>query len=685
MGNIVGKPFGVVASKDYNTALTESVKEGNQAKFYLTENGGKGFNDITATTDDSRNTLIVNGNKIQGVSTSDINKLNLISGSGLITDGAFRYKGSVKNFESLPTNANIGDVYNILDIFKIDGATYPINSCVFYFDDGNTKWHPLTDTLQIGTEGYVENRYSNLDRLAYISRDFHRPIDSFNIRLDNDSGLYAINGKIYIKLGLGLGTSDIGIKTTLGKGLMFDDNANITVNPGSGLYLGTNSKLELKLGNGLRTYNGIIQVRAGKGLTIDSNKDININPGDGLNFNTNSKLQLNLGSGLHFYNGCVYPNLGPGLTINSDNKITYKLGSSKDDNNEGDRTRCSGLYIDSSYGLNVALATDIYNTNSYISGIVRLDEQDASYGGLAIDSNVLSSWLENDTNVENHIISITRNNLRLGSGLTNSQKNDIQLNLGHCLFINGSDQIDISIGSGLINDNGFVEVSAGRGLSINSNNKKLEVSIGSALSFHNNAVAVDAIEELQVSNNGLSLNVNYLSGTEKDSNLFYYSKGGLYFANTIKSGQRDKSVLTDTSISNRKTYLQLRCGTGLAFQEGYQDLPGVDGNSSQVLGRDGRYYVNIDNTTIGLNTNSKLRVKHDSTLSESSNGLSVKVGNNLVTGDDGININLPTPTPSGLQQLPVSTAAILVNDGNNGLCVDIPALKRLVELIMAAK
>mgnify|MGYP006920093979 FL=1 len=35
MGNIVGKPFGVVASINYEAALEESVKEGNQAKFYL--------------------------------------------------------------------------------------------------------------------------------------------------------------------------------------------------------------------------------------------------------------------------------------------------------------------------------------------------------------------------------------------------------------------------------------------------------------------------------------------------------------------------------------------------------------------------------------------------------------------------------------------------------------------------
>lgn len=559
MGNIVGKPFGVVASKDYNTALTESVKEGNQAKFYLTENGGKGFNDITATTDDSRNTLIVNGNKIQGVSTSDINKLNLISGSGLITDGAFKYKGSVKNFESLPTNANIGDVYNILDIFKTNGTTYPVNSCVFYFDDGNTKWHPLTDTPQIGTEGYVENRYSNLDRLTYISKDYHRPIDSFDIRLNNDSGLYASNGKIYIKLGLGLSTSSDGI----------------------------------------------------------------------------------------------VPSLGPGLDLNSDNKITHKLGSSKVDNNEGDRTRCSGLYIDSSYGLNVALATDIYNTNSYIGGIVRLDEQDASIGGLAIDSKVLSNWLENDKSVENYIISITRNNLRLGSGLTNSQKKDIQLNLGHCLFINDSDQIDISVGSGL---------------TISSNNK-LTVPVG---------------KELEINNSNLiKLNANYLSGTVKDLNNFYYSLGGIYFSDTIKSGQKNDNITVGPSqigIRKKNYGLRLRCGTGLAFQEGYED---IGDNSSQILGHDGRYYVNIDNTTIGLNTDSKLRVKHDSTLSESSKGLSVKVGNSLAKTSNGIDVNLPRPTLPDLQQLPVSTAAILINDIDNGLCVDMPAFKRLVELVIA--
>ena len=38
MGNIVGKQFRVVASKNLKDSLADSVKEGNQAKFYLAQN-----------------------------------------------------------------------------------------------------------------------------------------------------------------------------------------------------------------------------------------------------------------------------------------------------------------------------------------------------------------------------------------------------------------------------------------------------------------------------------------------------------------------------------------------------------------------------------------------------------------------------------------------------------------------
>lgn len=256
---------------------------------------------------------------------------------------------------------------------------------------------------------------------------------------------------------------------------------------------------------------------------------------------------------------------------------------------------------------------------------------------------------------------------------------------------------DLKLGSGLTSRNGRIDIELGNGLETRENKLRLNVNkpldfsegslkinLGSGVTINElNELSVRVGEELNISQGEvITLNADYLSGTEKDVNKFYYSKGGIVFANTIKSGQKNDSVTESGTFTNPTNYMRLRCGTGLAFQEGYQDF---GDNSSQILGHDGKYYVNIDNTTIGLNTSSKLRVKHDDTLSESSNGLSVKVGNNLVTGDDGINIQLPVPTPSDLQQLPVSTAAILVNDDNNGLCVDIPALKRLVELIMAAK
>lgn len=212
---------------------------------------------------------------------------------------------------------------------------------------------------------------------------------------------------------------------------------------------------------------------------------------------------------------------------------------------------------------------------------------------------------------------------------------------------------NLMVGAGLTKTGNIINLNLGTGVSTGGDSK-LIVKTGNWLTTD--------------SNNSITLNTKILEGqTINPGDNKSYSKGGIDFP-TIKSGAEENA------------YLQLRCGTGLAFSEGGLKISGL---TSSV--QDGRYYVNIDNTTIGLNTNSKLRVKHDSTLSESSNGLSVKVGNNLVTGDDGINIQLPVPIPSDLQQLPVSTAAILVNDGNNGLCVDIPALKRLVELIMAAK
>lgn len=490
----VGKPFGVVTSKNQATAITESKQDANSGQFYITRTDNSNTGGVGNTEGDASQaiSLTINGNVLRGISKDDAIKLaNLNIGSGTIAEGAFNYKGSVGEIYDLPTDAKVGDVYNIYSNFQLDNTEFPAYTSVVYVHDiniGTYTWIPLGGKMKISTTA-TKKISDTQDRIYYSSSDEENTvIGNFDIRVNNDDCLYVADDAIGIKFGPGLSTND-------------------------GEYLTPN------LGTGLIMQGTYITPSLGEGLSTSSR-------------------------------GYIIPNLGAGLIIRDD----------------------------------------------YIT-------------------------------------------LDIGTGLT---------------YDDDDERICVNIGGGLTD----------------ATNGKIEVSCG------NNIIIKPS--------NSIDLDIDKLSGTVKDVNNFYYSLGGIYFSDTIKSGQKNDNVTVVPYFpGQKKNYgLALRCGTGLAFQEGYEDF-GIE--SSQILGHDGRYYVNIDNVTIGLNTDSKLKVKHDSTLSESGNGLSVKVGHGLVTGGDGININLASPIPSDLQQLPVSTAGILVNDGTNGLCVDIPALKRLVELIMAAK
>ena len=101
MGNIVGKQFRVVASKNLNDSLADSVKEGNKAKFYLAQNNNpneqKALENVTTVTNDDRNVLIINGNTIQGISKNDISKLDAISDATKI----FKYQDKGKEMSDL--------------------------------------------------------------------------------------------------------------------------------------------------------------------------------------------------------------------------------------------------------------------------------------------------------------------------------------------------------------------------------------------------------------------------------------------------------------------------------------------------------------------------------------------------------------------------------------------------------
>lgn len=252
MGNIVGKQFRVVASKDYATALAESVKEGNQAKFYLAQKDGKALDGVTATTDNDRNTLIINGNRIQGVSNNDISKLDAITDVTKL----FKYKGSVDTFDDLPTGAlrdvSVGDVWNIKSNFTLEDVTYPAYTnvvCVTaaYGSAPMIKWDALGGTMEMGTSVAPTVKDS---RLSYKTKN-NIPISSFEIVLGSDTGLVAdASGIIRIK-------SNRGTFSRIEDGMLLCDSAaplnhiTLHISTENGLFIGTdiggNNYIDLRL------------------------------------------------------------------------------------------------------------------------------------------------------------------------------------------------------------------------------------------------------------------------------------------------------------------------------------------------------------------------------------------------------------------------------------------------------
>lgn len=242
MGNIVGKQFRVVASKDYATALAESVKGGNQAKFYLAQKDGKALDGVTATTDNDRNTLIINGNRIQGVSNNDISKLDAITDVTKL----FKYKGSVDTFDDLPTgvsrDVSVGDVWNIKSNFTLRGVTYPAYTnvvCVTaaYGSAPVIDWDALGGTMEMGTS---VNPTVKDSRLSYKTKN-NIPISSFEIVLGSDTGLVAdARGIIRIE-------SDRKTFSRVGDGMLSCISAaplnyiTLHINTNNGLFIGTDS------------------------------------------------------------------------------------------------------------------------------------------------------------------------------------------------------------------------------------------------------------------------------------------------------------------------------------------------------------------------------------------------------------------------------------------------------------
>lgn len=250
MGNIVGRLFGVVASKDYKTALAESVKVGNQAKFYLTQNNDannqKALDDVTAATTADRNALVINGNTIQGISKQDINKLDAISDVTKI----FKYQGSVKTREALLAkipSVKIGDVYNVEDSIMLNNISYPAHTNFVYIGliDGENKekaWDSLGGTMQIGT-GALRSQLSA--KTIHWEGENNIPISTLNLKVS--TGLIVdTEGVLSVNIGTGLKPEGDQIVVKLATMITETDpygtsSGGLYINSEGGLYVGISS------------------------------------------------------------------------------------------------------------------------------------------------------------------------------------------------------------------------------------------------------------------------------------------------------------------------------------------------------------------------------------------------------------------------------------------------------------
>lgn len=194
MGNIVGKQFRVVASKNLKDSLADSVKAGNQAKFYLAQNNNpneqKALENVTTVTNDDRNVLIINGNTIQGVSKNDISKLDAISDATKI----FKYQGSLATKEALlakiPPSVEVGDVYNVEYEVTLNNIYYPAHTNFVYIgghENTELNWDSLGGTLQIGTPA-IQRRES--DSTISWRTENEIPLSEFEFMVSTDTGLY---------------------------------------------------------------------------------------------------------------------------------------------------------------------------------------------------------------------------------------------------------------------------------------------------------------------------------------------------------------------------------------------------------------------------------------------------------------------------------------------------------------
>lgn len=320
MGNIVGKPFSVVASKSFTTALTESKQEGNQAKFYLTQapstnsNGGSLDSVITADNDNDRNSIVINGNVITGISITDIDKLNELDNA----NGAFIYKGSVTTEAGLKALKSLspGDVWNCEAQVTLNNKTYPEGTDFVAKKSGKGDdtdiWDSLGGIIKLGTKATCSITKQTLSDLLHYSSDS---------KIMSDFAMIS-TGAIHSTVD----EQSISVLSVSCDNSMSQNNRTLSVHfdataPFEAGYNG----IKLLSGDGISVKNKKVIINLSTSNIFDGS-NTNNNPDSGLAFNSHGGLYIKIASNPYDTDGYV-PNL-------------LKLGTSGTD-------RGGGLYISS--------------------------------------------------------------------------------------------------------------------------------------------------------------------------------------------------------------------------------------------------------------------------------------------------------------------------------------------------
>lgn len=331
MGNIVGRLFRVVASKNLKDSLADSVKDGNQAKFYLAQNNNpheqKALENVTKVTNDDRNVLIINGNTIQGISKNDISKLDAISDATKI----FKYQGSLATKEVLlakiPPSVEVGDVYNVESEVTLNNIYYPAHTNFVYiggYENTELNWDSLGGTLQIGT--YAIQRKES-DSIIGWRTENKIPLSEFEFMISTNTGLYIDdNAKLALTVSSGVPTlhisTDPATSAVTYKSVTYANHPlnSITIQVSTGLKIENDDKICLCLAtnpnsesagsnysgagvSGLDIFRGGLYVVLSPSATV--NKKFLVNKGDGISLDytglvnslmTDASLKIYIGS-----------------------------------------------------------------------------------------------------------------------------------------------------------------------------------------------------------------------------------------------------------------------------------------------------------------------------------------------------------------------------------------------------